>query len=73
MRRNAFDSRRDMLLRASKFVIEDLNSTAIDLNRLLESEKSQMLWSKYPKGDCGNIRPWDSLGGGAHCAIGNQR
>ena len=46
IRRNAFDSRRDMFLRASKFVIEDLNSTAIDFNRLLDNEKSQNLWSK---------------------------
>ena len=53
IRRNAFDSRRDMFLRASKFVIEDLNSTAIDLNRLMDSEKSQKLWSKYSKGDRG--------------------
>jgi len=28
-----------MFLRVSKFVIEDLNSTAIDLNRLMDSEK----------------------------------
>ena len=42
-----------MFLRASKFVIEDLNSTAIDLNRLMDSEKSQKLWSKYSKGDRG--------------------
>lgn len=53
IRRNALDSRRDMFLRASKFVIEDLNSTAIDLNRLMDSEKSQKLWSKYSKGDRG--------------------
>ena len=53
IRRNAFDSRRDMFLRASKFVIEDLNSIAIDLNRLMDSEKSQKLWSKYSTGDRG--------------------
>jgi hypothetical protein len=53
IRRNAYDSRRDMFLRASKFVIEDLNSTAIDLNRLMDSEKSQKLWGKYTKGDRG--------------------
>ena len=53
IRQNAFDSRRDMFLRASKFVIEDLNSTAIDLNRLMDAEKSQKLWPKYSKGDRG--------------------
>jgi hypothetical protein len=51
IRRNALDSRRDMFLRASKFVIEDLNSTAIDLNRLLDGAKSQVLWPKFAKGD----------------------
>jgi hypothetical protein len=53
IRRNAMDARRDMFLRASKFVIEDLNSTAIDLNRLLDTDKSQSLWSKFTKGDRG--------------------
>ena len=53
IRQNACDSRRDMFLRASKFVIEDLNSTTIDLNRLMDSEKSQKLWPKYSKGDRG--------------------
>jgi hypothetical protein len=51
IRRNAMDARRDMFLRASKFVIEDLNSTAIDLNRLLDTDKSQSLWAKFAKGD----------------------
>jgi hypothetical protein len=53
IRQNAFDSRRDMFLRASRFVIEDLNSTAIDLNRLLDAPGSQKLWSKLAKGDKG--------------------
>jgi hypothetical protein len=53
IRQNAFDSRRDMFLRASRFVIEDLNSTAIDLNRLLDAHGSQKLWSKLAKGDKG--------------------
>ena len=53
IRQNAYDSRRDMFLRASKFVIEDLNSTTIDLNRLMDSEKSQKLWPKHSKGDRG--------------------
>ena len=33
IRQNSFDARRDTFLKASKFVIEDLNSTAIDLSR----------------------------------------
>jgi len=42
-----------MFLRASKFVIEDLNSTAIDLIRLMDSAKTQKLWPKFAKGDRG--------------------
>lgn len=42
-----------MFLRASKFIIEGLNSTAIDINCLIDSEKSQNLWSKFTKGDKG--------------------
>jgi hypothetical protein len=53
IRQNSFDARRDMFLRASKFVIEDLNSTAIDLNRVLDSEKTQKMWPKFAKGDRG--------------------
>ena len=53
IRQNAFESRRDTFLRASRFVIEDLNSTAIDLNRFLDTQGSQWLWSKLTKGDRG--------------------
>ena len=48
---NAFDARRDMFLRASKFLIEDLNSTAIDLNRHLNSDRADKLISNIAKGD----------------------
>ena len=40
-------------LRASRFIIEDLNSTAIDLNRLLDTAGSQKLWSRLARGDKG--------------------
>ena len=53
IRQNTFDSRRDTFLRASRFVIEDLNSTAIDLNSLLDTQGSQRLWSRLTKGDKG--------------------
>jgi hypothetical protein len=53
IRQNALDSRRDMFLRASRFVIEELNSTAIDLNRLLDEQGSQKLWPKLARGDKG--------------------
>ena len=50
---NALDSRRDMFLRASRFIIEDLNSTAIDLNRLLDAQGSQKLWNRLARGEKG--------------------
>jgi len=53
--RNAFDARRDMFLRASKFVIEDLNSTAIDLNRHLKSDRTGKSCPKFAKGDTRNF------------------
>ena len=53
VRENAFDSRRDQFLRASRFVIEDLNSTAIDLNRLLDEQGSSKLWPRLTRGDKG--------------------
>ncbi len=53
IRENSFDSRRDMFLKASKFVIEDLNSVAIDLNRILDRQSADRLWSKFSRGDRG--------------------
>ena len=53
VRQNSFDARRDMFLRASHFIIEDLNSTAIDLNRLLDDVGSQKLWPRLARGEKG--------------------
>ena len=51
IRRNPFDAKQDMLLRASKFVIEELNSMAVDLNRLWNSDRTDKLWPEYAKDD----------------------
>jgi hypothetical protein len=53
IRENSFDSRRDSFLKASKFVIEDLNSVAIDINRIVDRQSSERLWSRFTKGDRG--------------------
>ena len=53
VRENTFDSRRNLFLRASRFVIEDLNSTAIDMNRLLDEQGSSKLWPRLTRGDKG--------------------
>ena len=53
VRRNSFDSRRAMFLRATRFVIEDLNASAIDLNRLLNNACQQKMGLKSVEGDCG--------------------
>ena len=50
---NTFDSKRDEFLRASRFIIEDLNSTAIDLNRIIDERGSEKLWKRLYKGEKG--------------------
>jgi hypothetical protein len=42
-----------MFLRASRFIVEDLNSTAIDLNRVLDGTGSQKLWPRLARGEKG--------------------
>jgi hypothetical protein len=45
--------RRDLFLKTARFVIEDLNSTAIDLSRALHNEVSEADWKRYASGDRG--------------------
>ena len=51
--KSAFDVRRGSFLRSSSFIIEKLNSLAIDVNRLLETSISEAAWKKFLKGDRG--------------------
>ena len=44
---------RDAFLRSSAFVVDNLNSLAIDLSRLIEREVPQSVWRAYNKGDRG--------------------
>jgi len=50
---SAFGARRDSFLRASSFIIEKLNSLAIDVNRLLGTSISEAAWDRFLKGDKG--------------------
>jgi ABC-type transporter Mla subunit MlaD len=43
--------RRDLFLKTARFVIEDLNSTAIDLSRALFDEVPEADWKRYAGGD----------------------
>ncbi len=45
------DQRRDVFLRSATQMIEDLNSTGIDLNRILADELPDDIWKRYQKGD----------------------
>ena len=51
MRHNEALGRRDLFLRTATVMIEDLNSAAIDINRLLEEEIPDDIWKRYRRGD----------------------
>lgn len=53
VRAGLLDSRRDTFLRASKFIVEDLNSIGIDISRILDKTEAEKLWRGYAKGDKG--------------------
>jgi len=44
-------ARRDMFLNTAKFVIESLNSLAIDLTRVLDTREAERTWQEFNKGD----------------------
>jgi hypothetical protein len=45
--------RRDLFLKTARFIIEDLNSTSIDLTRILHNDVPEADWKRYVKGDRG--------------------
>ena len=51
VRHNDALGRRDLFLRTATVMIEDLNSAAIDINRLLEDEIPEEIWRRYRRGD----------------------
>ena len=58
LRNSDLESRRDLFLRTATVMIEDLNSTAIDLNKMLEVELPEELWKQYRKGDRSVFARW---------------
>ena len=53
VRLNALDERRDVFLRASKLIVEDLNTIGLDINRVIAKQNSDRMWQKFVKGDKG--------------------
>ena len=45
--------RRDLFLKTARFIVEDLDSTAIDLTRVLHNEVPEVDWKRYVRGDRG--------------------
>ena len=45
------EQRRDVFLRSATHMIEDLNASGIDLNRILADDIPDSLWKRYQKGD----------------------
>jgi len=45
------DQRRDVFLRSATHMIEDLNTSGIDLNRILADDMPDDIWKRYQKGD----------------------
>ena len=45
------DQRRDVFLRSATHMIEDLNASGIDLNRILTDDMPDSIWKRYQKGD----------------------
>ena len=43
--------RRDLFLKTARYIVEELNSIAIDLTRVLQGEVPETDWRRYVKGD----------------------
>ncbi len=58
LRNSDLESRRDLFLRTATVMIEDLNSAAIDLNKMLDEDLPEELWKQYRKGDRSVFARW---------------
>ncbi len=45
------DNKRNIFLKTTRFIIEDLNSISVDLTRILNKEVPDSDWKRYTKGD----------------------
>ncbi|MFT5540011.1 MAG: ferritin-like protein [Alphaproteobacteria bacterium] len=51
IRLNSLDAERDRFLRASRLVLDDLNSLGVDLTRILDKPLAEKLWRQFARGD----------------------
>ncbi|OUS13953.1 hypothetical protein A9Q97_04235, partial [Rhodospirillales bacterium 47_12_T64] len=51
LRENKSANKRDAFLRGATILIDDLNSSAIDLNKILDQDLPEEYWKRYHKGD----------------------
>jgi len=51
VRLNSLDAERDRFLRASRLIIDDLNSVGVDLTRLMDKPLAEKLWRQFARGD----------------------
>ena len=53
LRTDTENNRRDQFLRSATLLIEDINSSAVELNRLLNEDIPEEYWKRYQRGDRG--------------------
>lgn len=51
VRLNGLDAERDRFLRASRLVIDELNSIGVDITRLMDKSLAEKLWKQFARGD----------------------
>lgn len=51
VRLNSLDAERDRFLRASRLIIEELNSLGVDLTRLMDKPLAEKMWKQFARGD----------------------
>jgi hypothetical protein len=51
VRLNSLDAERDRFLRASRLVLDDLNSLGVVLTRILDKPLAEKLWRQFARGD----------------------
>jgi hypothetical protein len=53
VRMNTFEAGRDDFLRASRTVMDDLNSLGIDMVKIIDKPLAEKLWNQFSRGDKG--------------------
>ncbi len=58
LEQNQVESKREVFLRSAAVVVEDLNSSAIDISGILDSDVPDELWRSYRRGDRSAFTRW---------------